>query len=205
VRRINTSIRRRSKAKVEASVQPFAPHNSINSNGLIKTPFDEYGNYRHREPTEAITDEEDDDDDESYAGSHSSEDTVLRADSILSEEQEELHESETQGIIEVFQAVCNLKKYRYGIIKIDTSEPDYSHIPVKEYDWSYTCYRGAKELIPNDAPKPLGKPVVTTSYVDANLYHDLISGRSVTGVLHLWNSTPIDWYSKLQGTVEMAT
>jgi hypothetical protein len=47
-----------------------------------------------------------------------------------------------------------LKKYRYGIIKIDTSEPDYSHIPMKEYDWSYTCYRGAKELLPNDAPKP---------------------------------------------------
>jgi hypothetical protein len=78
--------------------------------GLIKTPFDEYGNYRHREPTEAITDEEDDDDDESYAGSHSSEDTVLRADSISSEEQEELHESETQGVIEVFQAVCNLNQ-----------------------------------------------------------------------------------------------
>jgi hypothetical protein len=56
-----------------------------------------------------------------------------------------------------------------------------------------------------NAPKPLGKPIVTTSYVNANLYHDLISGRSITGVLHLWNSTPIDWYSKLQGTVEMAT
>jgi hypothetical protein len=99
-----------------------------------------------------------------------------------------------------------LKKYRYSIIKINTSKPDYSHIPMKEYDWSYyTCYRGAKELLPSDAPKPLGKPVVTTSYINANLYHDLISGRSVTGVLHLWNSTPIDWYSKLQGTVEMAT
>jgi hypothetical protein len=58
----------------------------------------------HREPTEAITDEEDDDDDELYAGSHSSKDTVLRADSISSEEQEELQELETQGIIEVFHA-----------------------------------------------------------------------------------------------------
>jgi hypothetical protein len=98
-----------------------------------------------------------------------------------------------------------LKKYKYGIIRIDTSKPNYSHIPMKEYDWSYTCYKGAKELLPNDAPKPLGKPIVTTSYVDANLYHDLISGRSITGILHLWNSTPIDWYSKLQGTVETAT
>jgi hypothetical protein len=41
--------------------------------------------------------------------------------------------------------------------------------------------------------------------VDANLYHDLISGRSVTGILHLLNKTPIDWFSKLQSTVKMAT
>jgi hypothetical protein len=54
-------------------------------------------------------------------------------------------------------------------------------------------------------PRPLGKEVQTTTFVDANLYHDLISGRSVTGVLHLLNKTPIDWFSKLQSTVETAT
>ncbi len=58
---------------------------------------------------------------------------------------------------------------------------------------------------PEDAPRPLGKKVVTSSYVDANLYHDLISGRSVTGILHMFNKTPIDWYTKLQSTVETAT
>lgn len=42
-------------------------------------------------------------------------------------------------------------------------------------------------------------------YVDANLYHDLVSGRSVTGLIHLWNKTVIDMYSKLQSTVETAT
>jgi hypothetical protein len=35
--------------------------------------------------------------------------------------------------------------------------------------------------------------------------HDLISGRSVTGILHMLNQTPIDWFSKLQATVETAT
>ena len=44
-----------------------------------------------------------------------------------------------------------------------------------------------------------------TSYFDANLYHDIISGKAVTGILHLFNQTPIDWFSKLQSTVEMAT
>lgn len=62
-----------------------------------------------------------------------------------------------------------------------------------------------KEVQPKDAPEPLGKPVTITSYVDANLLHDLLTGRSVSGVLHLLNKTPIDWFSKKQPTVETAT
>ena len=42
-------------------------------------------------------------------------------------------------------------------------------------------------------------------YKDANLYHDVTTGRAVTGVLHFINKTPIDWYSKKQSTVETAT
>jgi hypothetical protein len=98
-----------------------------------------------------------------------------------------------------------LYKWKHGVVRIRTQEPDYSDLPVKEYDWEYTCYGGATEEIPTDLPPPLGKEVVTTSFVDANLYHDLISGRSVTGVLHLLNKTPVDWFSKLQSTVETAT
>jgi hypothetical protein len=95
-----------------------------------------------------------------------------------------------------------LSKMRHGVIRICTELPDYSVIPEKTYDWDYTCYEGAEELISNDLPRPLGKEVQTTTFVDANLYHDLISGRLVTGILHLLNKTPIDWFSKLQSTVE---
>ena len=35
--------------------------------------------------------------------------------------------------------------------------------------------------------------------------HDIVTGRSVTGILHFANKTPIDWYSKKQATVETAT
>jgi hypothetical protein len=83
--------------------------------------------------------------------------------------------------------------------------PDYSDIPDPPHDWAYTCYAGAREELPVNAPPPLGKAVLTTSYVDANLYHDLISGRSVTGILHLFNKTPVDWFTKLQSTCETAT
>ena len=98
-----------------------------------------------------------------------------------------------------------LYKMKHGVIRFRTEEPDFSELEKKEYDWFYTCYQGAKEELPEDAPPPRGKRVVQSSYVDANLYHDLISGKAVTGILHFLNKTPIDWYSKLQSTVETAT
>ena len=98
-----------------------------------------------------------------------------------------------------------LSRFRGAAIRIRTDMPDYSDLQEYIYDWQDTCYKGAKEPIPDNAPKPLGKPVRTTSFVDANLYHDLVNGRSVTGILHMVNQTPIDWFSKLQATVETAT
>ena len=72
----------------------------------------------------------------------------------------------------------------------------------QEYDWTRSVYSGACELIPYDIPKPLGKHVQTTHYVDANLHHDLATGKAVTAVLHFLNQTPIDAYTKRQSTVE---
>jgi hypothetical protein len=68
-----------------------------------------------------------------------------------------------------------------------------------------TVYGNIKEVFPKDAPKPLGKNVTLSHYVDANLMHDVTTGKSVTGILHLINKTPLDWYSKKQATVETAT
>ena len=96
-------------------------------------------------------------------------------------------------------------KLREGVLRVRTGEPDYSNIPEQHYDWEYTCYAGAKEEKPLDAPEPKGKRVQFTTYVDANLYHDMVSGKSVTGLLHLANQTLIDQFSKLQSTAETAT
>ena len=43
------------------------------------------------------------------------------------------------------------------------------------------------------------------SYHDANIYHNVINGRSVTGVINFLRNTIIDWFSKNQAIVEMAT
>ena len=66
-------------------------------------------------------------------------------------------------------------------------------------------YGNISEVVSADMPEPLGKTVTLTHYVDANLFHDALTGRSVTGILHMANATPIDWFSKKQATVETAT
>jgi hypothetical protein len=98
-----------------------------------------------------------------------------------------------------------VSKMRNAAIRFRTEEPDLSDLPVFEYDWSKSVYGEVKEVLPHDAPKALGKPVVSVHYVDANLMHCMATGKSVTGILHFLNKTPIDWYSKKQATVETAT
>ena len=41
--------------------------------------------------------------------------------------------------------------------------------------------------------------------MDANLHHDLATGKAVTAVLHFLNQTPNDAYTKRKSTVETAT
>jgi len=62
-----------------------------------------------------------------------------------------------------------------------------------------------EEMLPKDAPEPLGKQVTLPHFVDSNLMHDLSTGRSLTGILHPANKTPIERFSKKQATVEVAT
>ena len=69
----------------------------------------------------------------------------------------------------------------------------------------YSVYGDVKEQLPSDLPAPKGKPVRTTSFIDANLMFCKATGRSATGILHFVQATPIDWYSKRQSTVETAT
>ena len=98
-----------------------------------------------------------------------------------------------------------IRKFDKATIRFRTSLPDFSELPDQVFDWSHSVYGNPKEVKPTDAPPPLGNPVITTSYKDANLMHDIMTGRSVTGILHFVNKTPIDWYAKKMSTVETAT
>ena len=98
-----------------------------------------------------------------------------------------------RGHLERLQRIYSyLAKMRHAVIRVRTGEPDYSGLPEHDYDWTYTPYGNVKEQVPYDMPEPLGKYVTLTHFFDANLYHDVLTGRSVTGILHLLNQTPID-------------
>ena len=110
-----------------------------------------------------------------------------------------------KGHMSRLKRMCGyLASRKSAAIRIRTEMPDYSALPDFEFDWE-RIYDKPSENIPDDAPEPLGKPVRSSHYVDANLMHCLATGRSVTGVMHMLNKTPIDCFSKKQTTVETAT
>jgi hypothetical protein len=57
-----------------------------------------------------------------------------------------------------------LSKMRFASIRVRTEEPHYSDVPDHQHDWTYTVYGNTKELLPKDAPEPLGKYVTLSHY-----------------------------------------
>ena len=66
-------------------------------------------------------------------------------------------------------------------------------------------YRDAEEELPANMPKPRGRSVVTTGFVDASHAPDKKTRRSHSGFILFVNRAPIIWYSKRQSTVETST
>jgi hypothetical protein len=99
-----------------------------------------------------------------------------------------------------------VNRFKDYIIRFNTEQPDLSALDgVSDHSWDTTQYGDHQEDIPEDAPAPLGKPVTLIHYFDANLMHDVLSGKAVTGCIHFANKTPIMWHSKKQATTETAT
>jgi hypothetical protein len=59
--------------------------------------------------------------------------------------------------------------------------------------------------MPDDVPEALAGYAWITAYVDASHACDLVTQRSITGILLIINLTPAKWYSKWQNTVETST
>ena len=105
----------------------------------------------------------------------------------------------------VRRIVGYLAKMKHATIRFRVGRPDMSAFKREEYGWERSVYGNVEEVIPSDAPPPKGNLIEMISFVDANLMHDVTTGRSVTGIIHMLNRTPIDYYSKKQTTIETAT
>jgi hypothetical protein len=82
-----------------------------------------------------------------------------------------------------------LKTFPKGRVIIDTSYPDHSVYPVEDHSNWMEFYPDASEEIPKDLPLEKGPRVRMTVYVDADHAHDLVTRRSITGILVMLNHT----------------
>jgi hypothetical protein len=85
-----------------------------------------------------------------------------------------------QGHLEQAKRICSyLYRMRHVTIRFRTHERDYSDLPNVKHKWDASVYGDVEEELPYKAPPPLGKQVILTHYVDANLYHSVLTGRSL--------------------------
>jgi hypothetical protein len=113
--------------------------------------------------------------------------------------------SAREGHLEqVFHIFGYLKSHARSTMVFDDTEPTYSQHRFQQCDWS-EFYPDAAELIAPNRPKPLGKPVTMSCFVDADHAGCKVTRRSHTGVIIFVNRAPITWYSKRQNTVESST
>ena len=111
-------------------------------------------------------------------------------------------EGHLKGMIRVFGYI---KKYNKGKIMIDPNYPPHASFDCPEYDQWREFYPDAEEILPDNMPSVKGKAVRITVYKDADHAHDMLTRRSVTGILLFINNTPVKWISKRQKTVETST
>jgi hypothetical protein len=105
----------------------------------------------------------------------------------------------------VRRILAYLKTFPKGRLIIDTSYPNHSEYPVDNHPNWKDFYPDAEEDLPKGLPISKGLKVQMTVYVDADHAHDLVTRRSITGILVILNSTPIRWISNHQKTLETST
>jgi hypothetical protein len=128
---------------------------------------------------------------------------ILLEVSLLSQYQASPREGHLEQIMHIF---AFLKKKPKLSIYLDPSLPniEYGDFKTNKEDF-VKQYRSAEEPMPNDMPKPRGRPVTTTEFVDAPHAANKKTRRSHTGFLLFVNRAPILWYSKRQQTIESST
>ena len=121
---------------------------------------------------------------------------ILHEVAILSQYQASAREVHLKQVINIFSFVKHNPKLS---IHMDPQLPEVDSMVFDiEREGLYEQYRDAEELLPADMPKPRGRLVVTTAYVDALHAPNKVTRRSHTGFLIFINKASIYWFSKRQ-------
>jgi hypothetical protein len=111
------------------------------------------------------------------------------------------------GHLEIlYHVFAYLKKHPdMGRIAYDSKSPDIDEsVFAHNADWK-EFYGDVEEELPRKMPKPRGRSVIISAFVDANHAGNVVTRRSHTGILIYVQNAPIIWFSKRQNTVEAAT
>ncbi|KAL7578502.1 hypothetical protein ACA910_011565 [Epithemia clementina (nom. ined.)] len=60
-----------------------------------------------------------------------------------------------------------LQKTKHYALRFHTMMPTYDDLPEQNHDWIRSVYGEVTEEIPDNAPEPLGKEVMISTYLDA--------------------------------------
>jgi hypothetical protein len=107
------------------------------------------------------------------------------------------------------KAVKRILSYLKAIPKrrliIDTTYQDRSVYPVEDYTHWMKFYPDAEEEILNDLHASKKPKARITVYVDADHAHDLMTRRTITGILVMLNNVQVRWISKHQNILDTLT
>ena len=126
---------------------------------------------------------------------------ILHEVSILSQYQASAREGHLEQVFNIFGYLKHNPKLS---IHMDPQLPeiDYTVFVLDDDHGFHEQYRDAQEQLPSDKPRPRGRSVTTTAYVDASHGANRVTRRSHTGYVIFINKAPIYWFSKRQQTVE---
>ena len=129
---------------------------------------------------------------------------ILHEVSLLSSYQASPRRGHLEQLIHIF---AFLKRKPKLTLYFDPSEPkiDPDSFNGSSQNEFKDIYRNAKEQLPDRMPRPRGRGVTMTAFVDSSHAQDKKTRRSHTGFVIFVNRAPIIWYSKRQSTVETST
>ena len=111
------------------------------------------------------------------------------------------HIGHLEQVFHIFGYLKDSSKRKLGF---DPGHPKIEINRFHKFDWQ-DFYKGVKEVIPPNMPKPRGNSVSTHCFLVANHAGDKVICRSQTGILIFVNKAPTIAFIKRQNTVETST